>query len=87
MRILSLFLLLHVMLFATTSVEEKIDKSQKNLQTKAVSQKTIGRKLSEVAKDIQKEQKNLTNIKSQTVALKKSIVKNENIVKNKEIGL
>lgn len=87
MRILSLFLLLHVMLFATTSVEKKIDKSQKNLQTKAVSQKTIGRKLSEVAKDIQKEQKNLTNIKSQTVALKKSIVKNENIVKNKEIGL
>jgi len=87
MRILFLFLALHVALFATLSVEKKIDKNRKNLKSKAAVERTISRKLNDIAKDIQKEEKNLSNIKIQIINLGKSIARNENVVKDKEVNL
>jgi len=86
MKIFFFILALHVALFSA-SVEKKIVKNQKNLNSKSKVEKNINRKLNDVAKDILKEEKNLKNINYQIESLGKNIAKNENIVKDKEVNL
>ncbi len=87
MRLLLLFLALHVTLFSAQSVEKKIFTNQKNLKSKSKVERSINRKLKDVAKDIQNEEKKLSNIKLQIENLGRNIAKNEHIVKDKEINL
>ena len=87
MRILLCIMVLHVAIFAATSVEKKIETSQKVLKSKSKVERSINKKLKDVARDIQKETRNLANIESEINSLGKSIAKNKNIVKNKEVIL
>ena len=87
MRIILLFIALHVALFSAVSVDKKINKSKKNLRSKTNVEKSINRKINDVAKGILKEQKNLASIKSQIENLGKSISKNQNVMKDKETNL
>jgi len=87
MRVLLFVLALHVVLFATVSVDKKIVIKQKNLKSKSRVERNISRKLNDVARDILKEEKNLSSIKERIESLGKNIAKNENIVKDKEVNL
>ncbi|WP_024955516.1 murein hydrolase activator EnvC family protein [Sulfurospirillum arcachonense] len=87
MRILFVIVALHVVLFSAISVEKKISKNQKDLKLKSKVERSIARKLNDVAQDILKEEKNLNNIKSKIEGLGKNIAKNQNVVKDKEINL
>ncbi len=87
MRILLFIFILHLTLFAAISVETKIVKNQKYLKSKSKVERSINRKLNDVAKDILKVQKKLKSVNSQIEYLGKNIAKNENVVKDKEINL
>ncbi len=87
MRILFLVLVLNIALFSAANIEKKIDKNQKYLKSKTVTKKSISLKLNDIAKNILKEEKNLSKIKIQIINLGKSIAKNQNIVKDKEVNL
>ena len=87
MRLLLLFLALHVTLFSAQSVEKKIFTNQKNLKSKSKVERSINRKLKDVAKDIQNEEKKLSNIKLQIENLGRNIARSENVVKDKEVNL
>ena len=87
MRILFFILALHITLFAAFSTDKKIVTKQKVLNSKSKVERSINRRLNDVAKDILKEEKNLTSIKRQIENLGKNIVNNENIVKDKEVNL
>ncbi len=86
MRIILLVLSLHVALFALNT-QKKIVTNQKDLNSKSRVEKSVNRKLNDIAKDILKEDKNLKSIKRQIQSLGDNIAKNENIVKDKEINL
>ncbi len=87
MRILFFILALHITLFSAFSTDKKIVTKQKVLNSKSKVERSINRRLNDVAKDILKEEKNLTSIKRQIENLGKNIVNNENIVKDKEVNL
>jgi murein DD-endopeptidase MepM/ murein hydrolase activator NlpD len=87
MRILFLVLSLNILLFSAASIEKKIDKNQKYLKSKTVTKQSINFKLNDIAKSILKEEKNLSNVKVQIINLEKSIARNENIVRDKEVNL
>ena len=87
MRIFLFILVLHATLFAALSTDKKIVTKQKDLKSKSKVERSINRRLNDVAKDILKEEKNLINIKKQIDNLGKNIAKNENIVKDKEVNL
>ncbi len=86
MRIILLIVALSVALFAL-SVDKKIVTKQKDLKSKSRVERSINRKVKDVAKDIIKEERNLNNIKKEISNLGKNIAKNENIVKDKEANL
>ena len=87
MRIFFFILALHITLFSAFSTDKKIVTKQKVLNSKSKVERSINRRLNDVAKDILKEEKNLTSIKRQIENLGKNIVNNENIVKDKEVNL
>jgi len=87
MRFLWLILAIHVILFSSTNINKKIVTGQKNLKSKSKTERSINRKLNDIAKDIQKEEKKLKYIKVQIDYFGKNIAKNRNIVKNKEVNL
>ena len=87
MRLIFILLALHVTLFGVKNVEQKIVTNQKTLKSKSKVERSINKKLNDVAKDIQKEEKKLKSITSQIGSLGKNIAKNKNIVKDKEINL
>jgi len=87
MRLVFILLILHVALFGVKNVDQKIVKNQISLKSKSKVERNINKKLKDVAKDIQKEEKKLNSIVFQIKDLEKNIAKNKNIVKDKEINL
>ena len=87
MRLVFILLILHVALFGVKNVDQKIVKNQISLKSKSKVERNINKKLKDVAKDIQKEEKKLNSIVFQIKDLERNIAKNKNIVKDKEINL
>ena len=88
MRFLLAVFFLHVALFgATSNYDKKIYVNQKKLKSKSKVERSIARKLNDIAKDIINEEKKLNRIKKEIEELTKSILINENIVKAKETNL
>ncbi len=86
MRILLFVLAIHFALFSA-GIDSKIDKNKKTLKSKSRVERDINKKLKDIANDIIKEEKNLSNIKIQINNLGKTIARNSNLVKDKEVNL
>lgn len=87
MRYILIVLFLHVTLFSAANTQKKIITSQKDLKSKTKVERSITRKLNDIAKGILGEEKNLKTIKTKIGNLSKNIEKNKNVVKDKEVNL
>lgn len=87
MKAVVFFLTCTLFAFAATNVENKIATQQKNLQAKSKTERSISRKLKDIAKDILQEQKRLKDINAKLDKISKNIAKNQLLLQDKEENL
>jgi len=87
MKFFFFLIFLHVALFSATNIDKKIINREKMLKSKSAYERKLSKKLNDVARDILNEDKRLKSIIKRIDILGRSIAKNKNIVKDKEVNL